>query len=457
MSTPRFGLSQTPDLAVLDALLAAVEVHDHTGGDRLADPSGPGTATLSTTGGLLPAGGSLYYRYALVDQYGFETAASPELVVPMPARVNAPPAPQASPVVGGALTAGTYYFFLSALGADSEETPLSGPTLLTLTAGNGQAQVTGPALSQDGVTGYQVWRQGPGEGGPSRTGTFAPGGSFADDGAIAPDPCPCDPGNLPPQTNTINATSSVTITLAESDAATLTDPATPALSWRLYRSPIAGVFTNASLAATIFGTDTDPIPTSHLDTGSLVLGAGGPLETSRTLTPSQLIVPGDGSSGGPVSGGSSGGLVQNPILRAPDGRAWGLDAAEDGGLLTVPDTTYGTAYNRGHGPVLTAPDGGSWQVSVDELGALSTFTADPGPYDPVTAAAAGPLLHVDGQRRFRLGVDTDGALLLTPDQTTSDGDTDSPQQSMTLTDPDGQTWSVTADESAAPSAQKQEP
>src|SRR4051794_36955522 len=108
MSTARFGLTlgdslSDHDKAVIDAVLAALELHDHRGGERLLDPSGPLVGVLSDTGGALAAGVTYFYRLSYIDRFGLETAGSAEISLTTIAGLSSPSSPLLTPVPGGTL------------------------------------------------------------------------------------------------------------------------------------------------------------------------------------------------------------------------------------------------------------------------------------------------------------------------------------------------------------------
>lgn len=152
----------------IDRLLAAATSHDHTDtGLGLADPTVAPTLTLSTASGNLPAGTTIRYRYTYVDQYGSETAASPEAFVVTAAVVQEPGAPGllSSVTVGGSLLGGRYNYAVSAyVTSNTNETKLGGRQTFSVpfTTATNVLNLTMPSLPT-GATGFNIYRRAPGE------------------------------------------------------------------------------------------------------------------------------------------------------------------------------------------------------------------------------------------------------------------------------------------------------
>lgn len=358
MGTPRFGLTDTTDNERIDRVLAAYEVHDHKGGERLADPDLPPEAFLATIGGVLPGSTTYFYRFSLVDRFGFESAASPEIAVVTPAQVRAPGTPVVVSAANGLLQPGLYYTYLTAL-LDDEETELSQPTFTTLVPGEGTLVVAMPEVIDPGVTGFQVWRQGPGETGPSRIGVVAvnelgipASQTYLDDGSVPPDDCPCDPDNLPPALNETNASNKITITLPGEFDEELAD-VEKVSRWRLYRATRSGGYSaNSRVAEVIRDSGTGELPNNFADDGRSPVGLGGPLDTSETLVPS-VKIRGGGGGGGGLS------LVLGSAAR------WKVYCDVNGQLIT-----RGTDAAKSSGVVLVDADNVRWRLDVAADGSL---------------------------------------------------------------------------------------
>lgn len=294
--TVRFGLTLGSNLTdhdkqVIDAILAAYEVHDHRNGanSRLTDPTAVPTATLDSTQGALLGGTTYYYRVAYRDQFGLETAASGEVSVTTPSAIAPPSAPAVTTVTGGTLGAGPTYYALSAVTANGE-TPLSTPTLISISDFNTvDVEGTNP-FPDPAITSYNVWRQGPRASGFTKIGSITnPAVAFVDDGSVPDDQCACDPANLPPSVNLTSSTNQATLTLATADQPLF---AAGALghSWVVYRSTTSGVYPANSLVAQVTADDgMGGIVTSYIDDGLTQPSAGQPLDNSQTLTPSRPL------------------------------------------------------------------------------------------------------------------------------------------------------------------------
>lgn len=374
------------DRRLLDRLLAAMEVHNHAGGDALANPDQAPAAALQTTGGSLLAGTTYHYRVAYVDDDGLETAASDEVSVATPGIVAVPNPPGLAAVSGGQLGDGVHQYGLTAIDAGGQETQLSVPGVITLTDWRSVA-ITWTA--PEGASQIGVWREGPTDGGFTRIATVAAAdGTFTDDGSIPSDDCPCDPDKLPPATNRTNATNAVELTLPDGVASN------PLISaWRIYRTTTSGVYEPSSLVAEVVQTTDETgttLSSTYVDTGD-VPQPGQPLDTSQVLQPSPLAV---------SSGGGTGGAV---VLAAPGGQSWRVLVDADGVLVTRQSDAPGMDI------VLTDAGGTLWQLAVDDAGALETsvqadalrsFAYDEGPQLPT----ADPTVH------YMLRVATGGVL-----------------------------------------------
>lgn len=399
MSTARFGLSDSVDHAVIDAVLAALETHDHVGGQRLVGPVGLPTLLQSPNNGALPGSTTFYYRYSFLDQYGFETAASGEVGITTPEIVTPPQPPELFSKSGGLLYQGLYYYFLSAVVNVTEQTQLSAPAVITVVPGQGSVQVNGPLVDQAGVDGYNVWRQGPGEAGPTRVGTFTiqqPG--WLDDGTVV---ASSDPANLPPTNTLTNSTNAVTLALHPDDAATLAAGAASGRisRWRVYRSISSGAFTNRSLLANVGPDSTGVIPSLYVDNGGATPVQGAPSDIDRTLHPSVA-----------VRSGGGGGDIENPTLMSPDHNLWTMDILPDGGPISI-EGSWGWSYPLGEGPLMQAGDGSIWRLATENDGSFSTTRVQPVAGDRLYLVNDGPIILVTATVRYRLGVDPDGALI----------------------------------------------
>ena len=416
MTTKRFGLDKfggaeggnlsddafkfsTRDRDVIDAVLAAFEGHDHSGGDRLTDPDAAPTLATLTTGGALAGGRTYYYRVSLIDQYGLETAASPEAAIATPGPVAAPGAPTlASQATGGSLSTGVYQYALTAV-AGAYETQLGSVAVLTLMADRDSIMLTMPALPA-GADSFGVWRQGPNDAGFTKIGTTT-AVSILDDGSVPSNPNPCNPDNLPPQENRTNATNIVTVTAPTLPAGTK--------KWRIYRTTSSGAYGGDSLVAEVSELDAGgALVTEYIDEGATLL-PGSPLDVSTTLTPTAQVVAGTGGS-------------DVILLEAPDTSVWRITATREGAVQTRPtDVPAGYAPS---GFIVFDANGATWRVTVGNDGGLVTTQAAPVAGDVTYPQGLEPKLPtVDGAVSWVLTVSTTGVIetLGTDDSTVVEG------------------------------------
>jgi len=388
------GKFSSTDRDVLDRILASLEVHAHTGGSRLGDPSAAPTAALGTAGGLLP-GVTYYYRISYIDRFGLESAASDEVAITTPPPVDPPFAPIVTTEPGGTLEPGITYWAGTSM-AGGVETPLGDPTLLTI-EDNFTVNLDFDVLPT-GADSIGVWRQGPADAGFTRIGETNPGETtFVDDGSVPGDPCACDPSLMPPEQNLTGVTSSVVITVPDADTELVgAAPIDTVLRWRIYRTDTSGVYDASALVHEVVET-TDGTPATGLfteweDVGD-PLQPGAPLEASTTLTPSVPISGGGG--GGP--GGISAFLLADSTStlvgfiedfdrsnRAIVGDSGWFASTTDGSTaelairsnrLTVPSDAPGGAF-AGYAPVLHSRNDDNTAVDVSVAMTFDTSDCD---------------------------------------------------------------------------------
>lgn len=273
------GKFSNTDREIMDRFLQALEAHTHEGGNQLADPSLGPTLVLSTTGGQLPAGETLFYRTSFVDKFGLETAASPEVSVTTAAALFVPPAPALS-VEAGTLEPGAYSYVVTLYQADGKETTPSQSSFTGLNTASGIRLSMAPLPT--GAAGYRIYRQAPGEVSYFRlaqvTDTF-----YLDDGAIGSNKAV----GLPTENNT-NSTNSVTITTETLPVGTR--------AWRIYRTSTSGIYVGATLVHEVVEKideldQTAPLLTSWVDDGD-DLRDGRPLNTSTAFIPTIPVAAG---------------------------------------------------------------------------------------------------------------------------------------------------------------------
>lgn len=231
------------DRQAMDRLLyIGAESHHHDGAVPVVnDPTDAPVAVLDPTGGTIPAGTRVYYRYTWVDVNGFESAASAEGFVDTDLPVAEPAAPQLSFLTtGGTLLPGVYYYIVTAYtDVNTNESKAIAPAYLTIPIGSATNKVTinFPSLPS-GADGLNIYVKKPGEVRYNYLTSVdmtmpTPPTSFVDTGAIAEN---CN--RTIPIRNTTNASNSITITV----------PTVPVGStWRLYRTYQTGLYQSSLL------------------------------------------------------------------------------------------------------------------------------------------------------------------------------------------------------------------
>ena len=254
-STARFGLKKLgpnekisdegfkfsdADIDTVDQLLEwAVELHHHTGETIASEtPSAPPNLAVED-GGYFDAGQRLFYKITVVDENGYEGAATPAAYVDMPSPVQEPPS--ATPVLltgTGSLEPGQYFYAISAYeSATTLETKAPGVCNLTIggTATDNSIELTLPDLPA-GADGFNIYRKAPG-GTMFQHLASTTDPTYTDDGTVSPD---CD-RTVPPN-NTTNNDNAVVVGYPG---------ATPAIpegwSWRIYRTPDPSDWSNSYL------------------------------------------------------------------------------------------------------------------------------------------------------------------------------------------------------------------
>jgi hypothetical protein len=408
--TSRFGLTlggalTDHDKSLIDAVLAAIELHNHTGGTRLADPTGPPVGVMDVSGGSLPAGATYYYRLSYVDQFGLETAASTEAAFTTPSPAAVPANPTVTVIDGGLLSVGVYYYGLSAVDVDGNQTMIGVPSTATITTNNSSVNLTGRTFDA-GTASYNVWRQGP------RTSTFVrigeitdPTQVFLDNGYVPDDPLSCDPTAIPPSTNATNATSLITFTPA--DPILVAAEGGPVKAWRLYRTTTSGAYPVNSLITevntTVNADGSGGLILDFTDDGTSAPLSGRPKDISETLNPSAQIVAGSSAGGGATI-----------LPPSPNGTLYRLITADDGALVTR--TSPGGYYPPNTGALVLRSNPGSiqWQVGVSNDGQLTTTQAVAVVGDTLYPYGDGPdLPSPDPTIHYKLGVLDDGTLTTT--------------------------------------------
>lgn len=252
----------------MDGLLSLGREHNHTGAAAsLTDPDTAPTLVLNTASGNLTAGQTYRYRFTYVDQFGSETAASPEATVTTADPVVQPDAVSITSVTtGGALSGGLYYYALTAYVDTSTKETRRGSVAshsIAYSTTTNDVTLSLPSLPS-GATGFNVYRRAPGESNYNflesiDMSSATPPTEYNDDGSVNPN---CD--RNPPISNSTNSQNNVTITLPGAT------PAVPSgATWKIYRSKTAGVWEASDLIqVTETVSDSDPtIVTSYQDVG----------------------------------------------------------------------------------------------------------------------------------------------------------------------------------------------
>ncbi len=230
----------------IDSLLALGRDHQHTGASgSISNPDTAPSLVLATDQGNLPAGTTVRYRYSYVDQFGNETAASPEATVTTASPIGSPSALALSfQDTGGTLLGGLYFYALTSyVTSNTAETRLGVRSDISVNFATTTNQITMqlPSLPA-GATGFNVYRRAPGETLYNYLTSIdmdvaTPPTEYIDTGAVSPN---CE--RQPPNTNNTNSQNNVDISLP---GATPTVPAN--VTWKIYRSFNAGVWTASNL------------------------------------------------------------------------------------------------------------------------------------------------------------------------------------------------------------------
>lgn len=303
--TERYGLSRTrppgalsdDDFKHLDQdremisrlLYRGAEAHVHDGeGPAIEDPTAPLSWEV-TSGGTLRGGKTYRYKFTWVDADGAETAASPEVVVPMPSPLPRPGAPTVTPALtGGLLPFGNHYYMLTAyVDSNTRETLPSERVFAQIASGNtGVVVLTFPTLPA-GADGWNIYKREPGQSAyyyldSVDMTSMTPPTDYADDGTVE-----IDCNRTPP---TVNGT-------ANNNAVQLIIPgATPVvpegLHWKIYRTDTEGDWAYSTLAIVTEETEEGSgiVTPEFLDTGSPTTAGSYPLVSQIVGSPSKIHI-----------------------------------------------------------------------------------------------------------------------------------------------------------------------
>ena len=272
------------DRGIIDAFLAALEAHSHEGGTPLADPVGTPSVTLDINAGLLAAGLTLYYRVAFVDAYGLETAASSEVSVQTPLPIDEPSSPSLTPVVGGTLPPGAYYYAISFVTTAGEETLSSPIAVAAANSATASVQLILPPLPA-GASGVRIYRQAPNQ---SQLYFLAQVATltYTDNGSVQ-----STQSRTPAGVNTTNSSNRVLVTVPDLNANGFLSATVAA--WRIYRAYASGQYGDAALVQEVVERQDElnpasPLTTTWYDVGE-ALRDGLPLAVSTTFKPPPAV------------------------------------------------------------------------------------------------------------------------------------------------------------------------
>lgn len=295
------------DRQLIDRLLyMGAEGHHHTGAAALvADPSVAPGVTLSETGGTIPAGTRVYYKYTWVDVNGFESAASPEGYVDTPTQVLEPSSPTLLvQSTGGTLLPGVYYYILSCYtNVNTQETKATAPAYVTVPVGSTTNQITLvlPTLPS-GADGFNVYVKKPGQ---VRYNYLAsvdmtiatPPTEYTDNGAVEED---------------CNRSIPIRNTTHGNNAAVVQVPTVPVGStWKLYRTYQSGQYENSLVHHVVEETfETSGIITNAYADLGIATSEGLPPTASQSIgSPDKVLL----TDGAEVTGILPMGRVAHPF------------------------------------------------------------------------------------------------------------------------------------------------
>lgn len=245
-STDGYKYTEADRQTIDNLLYLGAEGHKHTGtAGSIEEPDTAPDLELNSSGGTIPAGTRVYYKYTYVNVRGEESAASPEAFLDTPNSVDDPAAPSPSYThTGGVLQGGNYYYVLTAyVDASIQESKATNPAFITIPATTATNEITLelPDLP-DFASGFNVYRRKPGQTKYFYLDTIdmqvaTPPSTYVDDGSVEED---CD--RTLPKVNTTNSTNSIDITLPGAT------PAAPeGYTWKLYRTYITASWSDSLL------------------------------------------------------------------------------------------------------------------------------------------------------------------------------------------------------------------
>lgn len=265
-------------------LKIGAETHHHTG---LAASEAEDEFELDfevvETAGSIPAGQRVFYKYTLVDEFGFESAASAEYFVDTPAAIVEPSSPTLATLpTGGVLLPGNYYYVLTAYtNVNTQETRAIAPAYITVPSGTStnRVTITYPSLPA-GADGWNIYRKKPGGVRYDFLVSVASGPtSYSDTGAVAED---CN--RTIPSRNLTNAQNTVVVTLDDSTLA-------EGITWKLYRSYNQN-YEDSLLHHVVEETfeESGIITQEYQDTGTATSSGSPPVASQAIGTPSKILL-----------------------------------------------------------------------------------------------------------------------------------------------------------------------
>lgn len=267
------------DVVTQDSLLYAALTHTHDGEPALGDPTDDPALVVHNTGGTLPSGTALYYRVSFVDQYGLETAASPEGATSTPDPIDPPAAPVLTvSSSGGTLTPGSYSYvatFTDGFGGETTSSPLASVQVSSGTTN--KVTLSLPDLPADAAS-FRIYRTKPGQASIFRIGETT-STTFNDTGISE------DQTITIPVINSTMSANSVTVTIPGDF---IPDGCA---AWRIYRATVSGSYNGSSLVHHVVETTTDTstdLVLTWVDTGA-DMSSGFPRETSATVPQGRII------------------------------------------------------------------------------------------------------------------------------------------------------------------------
>lgn len=210
------------DRDLLDRILTYAENHVHDDRSPVEEAPAPPTVQVSDDVGMIPAGTTVYYVAARVDDRGQQHRASNLAVAHTQPQIPAPAVPAVAKTTG-TLPAGEYRYAISAYtGISKAETTISQEAVLILTTPGG-VTLTMPN-PPPGADGFNIYRQGPLDRGLRYVTNVLIDTPWTDDGSQA-----ADQNHRPSATNRTHSYNAFEVFISDTDLPT-------GESWDLYRT-----------------------------------------------------------------------------------------------------------------------------------------------------------------------------------------------------------------------------